>query len=390
MKPYLLLGLLLLTLPALAAEPRLQWQSNADAGLHSGQGLELQLQLLVPSYFLAAPQFPILQLDEHHQAAPEASRNLSPRIDGHSWAGIERTYHFAPLPPGDYQLQPGQITVRYADEQRQPREQTLKLPALHFVVNAGPAQADSSLPAQLRLTESYTPVRSEWQVGDILLRRLRIELDDAGTLLPPELPLAPVPGTRIYRSPPRLDQQGERVIQRYVREEDVRYLLLESGALEIPALTLQWRDTRNGQLLQLSLPARRLQVGAPAATTAPTVSAWQHLALIAAVIALLANALACSAQGTRWQRKRALMRDLGHGQPTAVLHALQRWLASLPASQRADILEQLAAPVAALQAACYGTASDWQPDHLRRALRRLHTSPAKATGQSAADWRINP
>ena len=93
MKPYLLLGLLLLTLPALAAEPRLQWQSNADAGLHSGQGLELQLQLLVPSYFLAAPQFPILQLDEHHQAAPEASRNLSPRINGHSWAGIERTYH---------------------------------------------------------------------------------------------------------------------------------------------------------------------------------------------------------------------------------------------------------------------------------------------------------
>lgn len=390
MSPRLILALLLaLALPAGAAEPLLRLDSNAAQGLHKGQRLELHLQLLVPTYFLAAPQFPPLQLDERNQAAPEASRNLSPRIDGRSWAGIERTYHFAPLPPGSYQLQASEITVRYADEQRQPREVTLQVPALHFTVSTNQGRAGEPLAPQLRLSEHYAPARAELQVGDILLRRLRLELDDAGNLLPPELPLAAVPGTRLYRNPPRLNQDMERIAQRFVREEEVRYLLLESGELEIPALTVEWRDTRSGQLQQVSLPARHLQVAAVATTPVHRVSGWQHLALLVAAGLLLGNALACSIYGRRWWRRRALNRQLRSGEPRAVLQALRHWLESYPEVQQASLRSQLAEPLAALHAACYANTSDWQADALRRALRSLSPRPAAVT-QAERDWRLNP
>lgn len=381
--------LLLLALPAGAAEPLLRLESNATQGLHKGQRLELQLQLLVPTYFLAAPQFPALQLDERNQATPEASRNLSPRIDGRSWAGIERTYHFAPLPPGTYQLQTSEITVRYADEQREPREVTLQVPALRFTVSTNQGQAGTPLAPQLRLSERYAPARAELQVGDILLRRLRLELDDAGNLLPPEVPLAAVPGTRLYRNPPRLNQDMERIAQRFVREEEVRYLLLESGELEIPALTVEWRDTRSGQLQQVSLPARRLQVAGVTATPVHQVSGWQHLALLTAAALLLGNALAGSIYGHRWWRRRVLNQQLRSGKPTAVLQALQHWLESYPEAQQATLRSQLAEPLRALQAACYGTAGDWHSEPLRRALRGLSRQPA-AGAQAQPDWRLNP
>lgn len=391
MTRYLLCSLLLmLALPAAAAEPMLRLQSNAGDGLHSGQALELQLQVLVPSYFLAAPQFPTLQLDAQNQAVPAASRNLSPRIDGRSWAGIERSYRFAPLPPGDYALQPAELTLRYADDQRQPRELTLSIPPLRFkVAGAAPAPTEA-LPPQLRLTERYSPRRSELQVGDVLLRQLRIELDDAGSLLPPALPLTEVPGTRLYRSPPLLDQQGERVIQRFIREEEVRYLLLASGELEIPALTIDWRDTRTGQLQQLSLPTRRLQVSAPGTTPVRPVSGWQHAALLTAMVLLFGNALGCSMTGQRWWRRRLLQRQLRGNDPRATLQALEHWLVSLPPARLAASRAQLADPIRALQAACYGTTQQWQPEQLRAALRRLPRRLAPPTPRPAVSDRLNP
>ncbi|MEL0166511.1 MAG: hypothetical protein VW877_00125 [Pseudomonadaceae bacterium] len=391
MTRYLLCSLLLmLALPAAAAEPMLRLQSNAADGLHSGQALELQLQVLVPSYFLAAPQFPTLQLDAQNQAVPAASRNLSPRIDGHSWAGIERSYRFAPLPPGDYALQPAELTLRYADDQRQPRELTLSIPALRFQVDGAAPTPTDALPPQLRLTERYSPRRSELQVGDVLLRQLRIELDDAGSLLPPALPLTEVPGTRLYRSPPLLDQQGERVIQRFIREEEVRYLLLASGELEIPALSIEWRDTRTGQLQQLSLPARRLQVSAVGTTPARPVNGWQHAALLAALLLLLGNALVCSSVGNRWWRRRLLQRQLRSNDPRATLQALEHWLASLPPARLAATRAQLAEPIRALQAACYGATQQWQPDQLRAALRCLSRRLAQPARQPADRYRLNP
>ncbi|UJJ33081.1 hypothetical protein [Halopseudomonas maritima] len=391
MSPARILYLVLaLALPASAAEPLLRLQSNAENGLSSGQALELELQVLVPSYFLAAPQFPTLQLDAGNQATPGASLNLSPRIDGQSWAGIQRSYRFAPLPPGDYQLHAGEVRVRYADSQRQPRELALPVPALRFSVSAASSAPSDTLAPQLRLTERYTPARTDLQVGDVLLRRLRIELDEAGSLLPPALPLSAPPGTRLYRSPPQLDQQGERVIQRYTREEEVRYLLLESGELEIPALTLQWRDTRNGQLQQLSLPARRLQVAPLAAVARHPVSIWQHLALLLAPMLLIGNALACSDHGRRWWRRRRLHRCLRAGTPRAALQALQSWLDCFPADQQAWLRRHLHSPIGALQAACYGEAAEWQPDALRLALQTLPRRPAPATCSSAVDWRLNP
>ncbi len=387
-----LLWLLLLPLLAHAGEPQIRLLAEPAGDLAPGQSLELRVQLLVPSYFLAPPHFPELQLDDGSRAAPEEGQNLTLHIDGQSYAGIQRSYRFAPLPVGHYRLREQRLTLRYADAQSQPREVSLALPALAFTVSSwaasGTPQPGVDEP-QLRLSEAYRPATRELQVGDILLRELRIELHDAGALLPPAPELAAPAGARLYRGAPQLEQDNQRGARLSVREEQLRYLLLEPGSIELPAVHLQWRDTRSGRLQQVQLPARRLQVQARPGEALGNTPArlWPGALLVLLAAGWLGRARLRAGWHAR-RRWQALRRAARRNDAPAAERALQDWLESLPDRRRQAVLAGLREELEGLYRARYAAQPvAWQGAALLQRAARRRGAKAADSGKGR---RLNP
>lgn len=388
--------LLLIALHTQAGEPLVRLQTEPQGVLAPGQSLTVQVQLLVPSYFLSAPVFPELSLSDGSRALPAESLNLNTRIAGQDYAGIQRSYHFPPLATGQYRLNPESLTLRYADEHSAPLEAQLELPELSIDVVPGTSSAPQvALEPQLRISERYQPASENLHTGDILRRELRIELQDAGTLLPPSPPLADVPGTRLYRSAPELSHDEQRGARSSVRVEEVRYLITEPGEIKLPPLRLQWRDTRTGLLQQLELPARRLQVEEPtqsASTGIPGMGLW----LISLGATLLATTLALRSP---WLRQRyaergrwnALRRAARSGDALGVELALEAWLDELPAARRQTAHTALASEIDALMRARYAPDSaQWSPAGLLRQASGLRGRRVIADGLSSQPRRLNP
>ncbi|MCO6060104.1 hypothetical protein NG726_26010 [Pseudomonas sp. MOB-449] len=389
--------LLLLTLTAHAGEPRIRMLAEPSGPLAPGQSLELRVQLLVPTYFLRAPEFPELKLDDGSRATPAEAQNLTERIDGESYAGIQRTYHFPPLGSGRYHLSPQALDLTYADPQSRPLSVRLALPAFSVEVSAAaePLATTHDSAPQLRISERYTPNHDELHSGDILQRDLRIELQGAGTLLPPNPTIAQASGTRLYRGAAQLSHDEQRGARLSVREEPLRYLLLAPGVVELPAIRLQWRDTRSGQLQQAELPARRLTVlprpGQRAGTSAPAdgwIAALVGLLLVAGATLFRVRTKAWQAERQRW---RALRRAGRTGNVRAIEQALAVWLEGLPEAQQQKVRAELRTEIEALQQARYAAQPlPWQAGTLLRQASRLRAGLARRTTRAQPTTRLNP
>lgn len=260
----LMLILLLVSAPTWAAEPQVRLLPEPDGPLQPGQGLVLRVQLLVPNYFLSAPSFPTLQLhDGSRGVADETSLTLVERDGEQTLAGIERTYRFPPRPSGAYQLHPAEMALRFADDRGRPVDARISFPSLRIMVAeqaTSAVLAPDSGAAQMQLSEQYQPPLTELRSGDILVRRIRIDLHDAGSLLPPAPQLTAPEGVRLYRRAPQLERTEQRTGQSVSRYEEVRYLFERPGVVELPAVRLDWRSTRSGYLESLELPARKLSI----------------------------------------------------------------------------------------------------------------------------------
>ena len=388
--------LLLIALQAQAGDPLIRLQTEPQGVLAPGQGLTLHVQLLVPSYFLAAPAFPELSLSDGSRAAPGESLNLNTRIAGESYAGIQRSYHFPPLATGQYRLKPQTLTLRYADEQNRPLEARLALPDWSVEVEPGAAgTTDLAAEPQLRVSERYFPNGDRLHTGDILRRDLRIELYDAGPLLPPSPQVPEAPGTRLYRSAPRLSHDEQRGARSSVREEELRYLLTEPGEVELPPLRLQWRDTRTGQLQQLDLPARHLRVEerTPRASAA---SRFTSLWLAVLGGGLLVAGLALRTPWLRrWRaarmRWKALRQAARGNDPLAVEHALETWLDGLPEPRRQAVRAALGQEIDTLMQARYAPSpGGWQAAALLRQASRLRGWRSPPVSDPQDKMRLNP
>ncbi|HZX52048.1 MAG TPA: hypothetical protein VFE95_08575 [Pseudomonas sp.] len=399
MKPWVWL-LLVLPLPVLAGDPLIRLVAEPAGELTPGQSLELRIQLLVPSYFLSAPVFPELRLNDGSRATPGESQNLNLRIDGEDYAGIQRTYHFPPLRPGHYQLRPQTLTVRYADPQNLALESQLSLPDLALSVawraDASAHQATPQAEPQLRLSERYSANSEPWYSGDILQRELRVELHGAGSLLPPSPSISEPVGTRLYRLAPELSADTQRGAQISVREEQLRYLLLAPGIIELPAVCLQWRDTRSGRLQQVELPARQLHVLERPSGAAPYSKAPAWLAGLGSTVLLILIGAALGrsylrARYAEYQRWRAVRLACRAQDARAVERALENWLSGLAEHRQVAICTALRGEIERLQHARYGSQPGrWQADTLLRQASSARARAGAGQDKPVRGSRLNP
>ncbi|MBH3429950.1 BatD family protein [Pseudomonas alkylphenolica] len=249
---WLVYGLLLFPLVALAVpDVRVQNRLVPETGVMVGATLTMEVDLLVDTWFTAAPVLAPLSLPGSVVTPPGGeAQHLNEQLDGKAFYGLRYTYQITPqaaqqfdIPALQFQVRPGQgdgpVTVS-----SQPLSFVAKALAGVKAGDTHPLVASKVTFSQQAL-HSHDPLR----VGDSITRTVTVEAEGAQAMLIPPLAFAEVDGLKRYVQTPKVtplsDGRGGTLGGR--REDSVTYVVAKAGTYNLPAMTLDWWDASTGE-----------------------------------------------------------------------------------------------------------------------------------------------
>jgi hypothetical protein len=267
--------LLLLALPAavLAADaPQVRVEPEQTGPIYVGQSLRLDVTVLVPNYFLSAPQFPLFDLPGAVVTMPGGgSANLNERINGITYAGIRRTYLIVPQQDGSFVLPPAEITFQYAAVPGQSSPGSVTLPPEKIDVRLPPgvksAQGGGVAVAPMTIKQQVEGLAKPMHVGEAITRTVEIDADHTQSMMIPPPSLTAPDGVRIYKKDPQLtDLTGDQGQFEGGRRVDVvTYRLEQPGSYVLPKVSVSWFDPSTQKTQQAEAPEIQVTVVAAAA-----------------------------------------------------------------------------------------------------------------------------
>ena len=397
---------------AAALKPQVRTQLSANQA-HAGERVMLDIAVLVPGWFTAPLDLPAsVELDGATvRLADSAASNISERIDGQIWAGIQRRYEIVPGRAGMFVIPPVSVEFRWSNGtlseqgrlQSTPQNLSVRLPpeleALGYFI-ASP---------QYQIEQQFDRPLSKLRVGDAITRTINQRAVGLRAMQLPALLPAPLQGIATYPEVAQLaDHLGQRgAADTATRRDRMTYVLQQEGQFELPALAVRWYDTSSKAIRTTQLSAIRFTVTAsaeaknPVATPpAPATAIPPHLTLRQRVrslhdkvtlagtllfVAVTLSVIALGANRRRWypwcrvtanrirsyldphERRvyRRCLRKMKGAAPSERLAALEAWHASLPSCSSAGLQEMvaengsqtLALNLARLQRQVYGAPS---------------------------------
>lgn len=253
----LLLGLYLPLLAMAAPEARVQTRLVPGGDTVVGATVELQVDLLVDTWFTQPPVLPVIDLPGATVSAPSGeAQHLNQQHDGKTFFGLRYTYQITPqaaqtftLPAQTFQVFPG------------PSDGPLTLTSepLSWVAKAlaggtgGHRLVARKVSLEQQTQLSHAPLRT----GDSITRRVLTRAEGAQAMLLPPPPLSEVAGLKRYVQTPRVAplSDGRGGTSGGQREDSVTYVVSAAGHYQLPAIELQWWDAATGQARQATLPS---------------------------------------------------------------------------------------------------------------------------------------
>ena len=267
MRSLLALGVLVAALlPAAAQEPFARTRLDPGAEVTVGQPVRVTVEVLVPTWFTGAPQFPDLDLRDAIVIFEDRGVNFTEPIEGSTWAGQSRSYVIYPQRPGDYRIDAIPVALRYNSEDAGPRaEATATPPPVRFEAVV-PPEAEG-LPyfissSGLEIEQSFDREPGTMLVGEAFTRTITVTVRDALSMVLPPLPSEPIPGLAVYAEPPVVKdsdtQRGGAVVG--TRIEQATFVAEEEGDYTLPAVEISWWDVDEEKLAVARLTAIELRV----------------------------------------------------------------------------------------------------------------------------------
>ena len=244
-------------------QPIVRARIQTESPVMVGETVTLAVDVLAPTWFPRAPQFPAaLHVDNAVAVFDDSFRtNLSEQIDGESWSGIRRHYLIYPQLAGTYAVPPLEVEVVYALPNARPSEPvTLAGPELRFEARVPPEAAglDYFIAARdFGLEQKVEPGTDGLRVGDAVTRTVTLRATDASSMMLPITEFPTIDGLAVYPDPTRArDTGGERGEARQAaRVDGATYVLETEGSYTLPAIERSWWDLRAGRLVEESVPA---------------------------------------------------------------------------------------------------------------------------------------
>lgn len=233
-----------------------------------GEPARVVVDVLTPTWFLAPPQFPTLDVPGALVVFEEHGVNLNESIEGTSYSGLQRDYLVYPMREGPFTIPPFEVTVVYAVEAKPSPPTPLPTKPLSFEATVPAAARGLGYfvsARRLDLRQALDPQPKGLAVGGALRRTVTITAEEAFGMMLPPVSTPAIAGLSVYPDPPRVeDRGGERGQARVGRRvESITCRLEREGDYELPAIQIAWWDLGAKQMRKARLPAVAFSV-APA------------------------------------------------------------------------------------------------------------------------------
>lgn len=244
--------------PSLRVTTRMQ----DAAQLQVGGTLQLELEVMTPTWFTQPPQLPDLELPGVIVTPPSGHGVIvRDQQDGVSYSGLRYTYLLSPTTAGalhvpaltvSAQVGPGGSVVTASSE------------PMDFNVEGGSGVAGDVAAAELTITQDYALEPDPLVKGGRVTRSITQRAQGMQAMLLPAAPLEDVAGFKRYPREPEVttltDARGGFIGGQRIDRAD--YVAEETGTLHLPAVTMQWRDATDGQPQHQELSGREFVVTA--------------------------------------------------------------------------------------------------------------------------------
>lgn len=252
---------LLCCLPWLAygVEPEVRVQSRLvpTASAMVGGTVSLEVDLLVDTWFTAAPVLPELELPGTVVTPPSGeAQHLTETQDGKTFTGLRFVYQIVPqvaerfdIPALTFQVQPGQGSGPLSVSSQPQR----------FVARAlagATGQAQHLVARNVTFVQTIEHSHEPLREGDSVTRRLRIEAEGAQAMTIPSPQLVNIEGMKRYVQSPKVEPltDGRGGTNGGVREDSVTYVIGRSGRVVLPEIQLRWWSAETGEAQRISVP----------------------------------------------------------------------------------------------------------------------------------------
>lgn len=305
MRAFIIFCLVSLGYPLWAQDPRVNVTTEQEEVV-VGQPYLLRIEVLVPTFMPKAPVFPTFETPGLIVRLPERSTSpISERVDGETWSGVRRTYRIYPTRAGVTEIPAQQVSIVYKNtDTNEDVPLTVEVPAtsIRATVPEGARALDPLIIAQnIEITQNWEMSDGILASGDAVVRSLDIAVTGASALfLPPLLETAaprseaPSEGTQAspflaYPEDPKVTETIDRGIMSGTRHEQVSYIAQAGGVALFPDITLRWFNIETGEVEEIVLEGRSVEVAIPPVARAPvdiaTIIRWGGVVLIGVLAA---------------------------------------------------------------------------------------------------------
>ncbi|MEL6807130.1 MAG: hypothetical protein AAFO97_05065, partial [Pseudomonadota bacterium] len=266
-----LLCFCLLASVASAQDPQIEVTSEQDE-VTVGQPYMLRVKVLVPTFMPKPPIFPTFEVPGLIVRLPERSTSpVSERIEGETWAGVQRTYRIYPMQAGVTEIPEQQLSIVYKDTQTNedvPLAVAVPSTTITATVPEGARALDPLILANgLSIEQTWQGGEEEMAVGDAIVRSLEISVSGASALFVPPLldndasqepPAASAEDAKTepesaaafapYPEDAVVTESMERGVMSGARTETVSYIAQSGGTAVFPDITLQWYNLASEEI----------------------------------------------------------------------------------------------------------------------------------------------
>lgn len=253
-----------------AAEPLLRVEILTQPPIVPGQQVQIQVDVLVPNFFLSPPKFPLFDLPNAVVTLPdERAVNLTETINGESYAGVRRNYVVTPQTAGDFTLPPAAIPFTFAAVPGQPGTQgSVTLPPRTFTVAGAPAGGGAAA-QKVTITQDLDRDPKTLKAGDTLVRTITVTAEGMQAMMIPVPDFTAPEGVSLYPHDPVLTDtldQAQGTIGG-TRVDRVTYGFETAGSYKLPAIEIGWYDPKTQKNEVAQAPEIAVTVAAAAGFT---------------------------------------------------------------------------------------------------------------------------
>lgn len=243
---------------------------QAPAHVQVGATLQLQLDVLTPTWFTQPPVLPPLDIAGAMVTPPQGEGELlRDTVAGVSYSGLRYTYVLSPTAAGSLQVPALAVTAKVGPggQVAAGASQPLSFEVLAPAAGQGPAFAAG----KMAVTQDFSIAPDPLIVGGRITRSVTQRAEGVQAMLLPAVPLPDLPGFKRYPREPEVttldDGRGRFTGGQRVDRAD--YVAQQAGTFSLPPITVRWRDGATGQPAQSELPGREFTVAAAPAAAPP-------------------------------------------------------------------------------------------------------------------------